>query len=151
MNISELEKIIEEQTGNKACCICGVPFKPRNSRQRTCGSPECKGAFHNQYLRERNKRLKAEDKEAFNRAHAIAQRKSRQKRKAVEQADRNYAKMQKHWERIAEFDKSVADYGFEYGKRQAEKTLASVPKIDVEGFMKERNKNDNLYDNDQQE
>ena len=30
--------------------------------------------------------------------------------------------------------------GIDYGKRQAEKTLASVPKIDVEAFMRERRK-----------
>lgn len=140
MNISELEKIIEEQTGNKICCICGVPFKPHHSRQKTCGSAECKRLCHNQYLRERDRRLKEEDREAFNRRHTMAQRKSRRKKKMREQADRNYAKMQSHWERVADFDKAVADHGMEYGKRQAEKTLASVPKIDVEGFMKEREK-----------
>lgn len=140
MNISELEKIIEEQTGNKSCPICSTPFKPRHSRQKTCGSPECKRLFHNQYLRERARRLKAEDKEAFNRYHATAQRQSRNRKKMREQSERNYAKLQEHWERVAEFDKTVAEHGLDYGKRQAEKTLASVPKIDVEAFMRERRK-----------
>lgn len=138
MNISELEKIIEEQTGNKICPICGTPFKPYHSRQKTCGTEECKKLHHNMYLKERRERLIAEDREAFNRAHALAQWKSRQKKKAKEQSERNYDKIQQHWERFVDSEKSVS--GIDYGKRQAEKTLASIPKIDVEAFMKERRK-----------
>lgn len=138
MNISELEKIIEEQTGNLVCPICSTPFSPRHSRQKTCGSPDCKRLFHNQYLRERNKRLKAEDKEAFNKYHAEANKKWRRKQKFLEELDelQEYCKEQVI---LAEtINKKVS--GIDYGKRQAEKTLASVPKIDVEAFMRERRK-----------
>ena len=140
MNISEIEKVIEEQTEYKVCKVCGTPYEPYHSRQKTCGAPECKRMYHNHYLRKRNKTLKDEDRAAFNRAHAAAQKKSRDKKKALEQTDRNYAKIQAHWERIDRFNKSVSEHGLEYGKRQAEKTLANIPKIDVESFMKERNK-----------
>ena len=138
MNISELEKIIEEQTGNKVCPICSTPFNPRHSRQKTCGSPECKRAFHNEYLRERQKRLKEEDKEAFNKYHAAANKKWRKKQKFLEELDelQEYCKEQT----ILAETINLNVTGLDYGKKQIEKTLASVPKIDVEGFMKERNK-----------
>ena len=135
MNISELERIMEE-AGVNICPICGTPFSKKHSRQKTCATEECKRLYHNKYLRERRARLIAEDREAFNKYHAMAQWKSRQKKKMQEQTERNYAKVQEHWERVAESDKAVS--GTDYGKRQAEKTLASVSKIDVEAFMKDR-------------
>ena len=134
MNISELERIMGE-AGVNICPVCGTPFSKKHSRQQTCGAEECKRIHHNKYLRERRKRLITEDKEAFNRTHAEAQWKSRQKKRAEEQAKRNFAKVQEHWERFAESEKAVS--GIDYGKRQAEKTLASVSKIDVEAFMRE--------------
>ena len=32
----------------KNCEICGEPFLSRDSRQRTCGSPECRHTLHRQ-------------------------------------------------------------------------------------------------------
>ena len=51
---------------------------------------------------------------------------------------RNYKKMQSYWERQLDKDLKIRDAedGLEYGKKQVEKTLAQVPKIDVSGFMK---------------
>lgn len=39
----------------KACEICGVMFTPRDSRQRSCGSEECKYALRRQIQREYEK------------------------------------------------------------------------------------------------
>ncbi len=133
MRFEELGDIIREQ-GIDICPICGTPYSRYHRRQRTCGTEECKRLWKNKYLRERRERLIAEDKEAYNLAHAEAQRKSRHRKKAKERADRNYAKLQEHWERIAKFDDAVENHGIYYGKRQMEKTLALVPKIDVSGF-----------------
>ncbi len=136
MNFDELNAIVAEQAGVDICPICGTPFSKYHSRQRTCGTEECKRLWKNKYLRERRDRLIAEDKEAFKMAHAEAQRKSRHKKKEVERIARNYARIQEHWDRVTEFNKVVADHGFDYGKHQMAKTLAQVPKIDVSGFTK---------------
>lgn len=139
----ELERLIAEKTGSPICPICGTPYIPYNSRQRTCGTEECKREWKNKYLRERRNRLIAEDKAAFNHFHAEAQRKSRQKKKQRDQTERNYERIREHWERVAEFDKIIAEHGLEYGKYQMEKTLALVPKIDVN--LDRGKKNDDLH------
>lgn len=138
MNILDLEKIIEEQTGNKVCPICSTPFKPYHSRQKTCGDPECKRRYHNEYLRERTKILKDEDREAFNKYHAAANKKYRRKQKFLRELDELQEYMKEQTILAETINEKVT--GIDYGKKQAEKTLASVPKIDVEGFMKEREK-----------
>lgn len=131
MNFDRLNEIVAREANVSICPICGTPFDKYHSRQQTCGTEECKRLWKNKYLRERRKRLIAEDKAAFNFAHAEAQRKSRNKKKRLDQIARNYERMQKHWEKVAEFEKTVADHGLDYGKHQMAKTLAQVPKIDT--------------------
>ena len=70
-----------------------------------------------------------EDVEAFREKRREAQRKSRRKKRRKEVADENYQKIQKYWESQAE--RHIETDGLEYGKRQMERTLASIPKIDV--------------------
>lgn len=138
MNLSELEKIIEEQTGLNICPICGTPFNPYHSRQKTCGSSECKRLQHNLYLQERRRQMREENIEEFNRYHAAANKKWRKKQKFLEELDELQEFCREQTILIDTVNLGVT--GIDYGKRQAEKTLASVTKIDVEGFMKERKK-----------
>jgi hypothetical protein len=44
--------------------------------------------------------------------------------------------MQSYWERQIDVKERKLDGGLDYGKKQVEKTLAQVPKIDVSGFEK---------------
>lgn len=133
MNFDELGKIISEEAGVDICPMCGTPFRGRDSRQKTCGTSECKRLWTNKYLRERRIRLIAEDKELFNLRHAEAQRRSRHKKRA-EQIERENAESDtigiKNIERLESFFamRTPAD---EYAERQKAKTLASIPKIDV--------------------
>lgn len=151
MNFDELDALMRE-AGIDICPMCGTPFDKRDDRQKTCGTSECKRLWKNQYLRERRLRLIAEDKEAFNLRHAEAQRKSRHKKRIEREIVEAEAEEQSTMS-VEEIDrleslfimKKPAD---RYAELQKEKTLASIPKIDVEGFRKEIETNDNLHDND---
>ena len=138
MNISELNDIITNETGICICPVCGTPYEKYHSRQRTCGAEECKRLWHNKYLRERRERLIAEDKDAYNRYHTIAQRKSRQKKRNMERADESLRKAQEYWERFEKRHATDKPDGKGYAERQIERTLSQVPKIDVSGFGKEK-------------
>lgn len=131
MGLSELEQILSAESGSKFCPICDTPFTPHNSRQKTCGAPECKREWHNKYMRERTKRLQQEDRELWRKYHRDAQRKSRAKKKERIERDAELKRLQKSWERQAEFDRKIAEYGLDYGSVQAQKILEKVPKIDV--------------------
>ena len=131
MDFDELSKILHEEAGINVCPICGTPYDKRYKQQKTCGNEECKRLYKNKYLRERRERLIAEDREAYNKKHADANRKYRNKKRDAEVVDRNLQKLQDHWERVAGIPDEGADDGFYYGKRQMAKTLAMIPKIDV--------------------
>jgi hypothetical protein len=79
-----------------------------------------------------------EDIEAFRKYRADAQRKSRHKKKNLDIADENYMRMQEYWKRQEQ--RHIETDGIDYGKKQMERTLATIPKIDVSGFEKESNK-----------
>ena len=134
MNFDELNKIVAEEAGVHICPICQTPFEPINKRQKTCGVKECQRLYKNQYLRERRRRLMEEDIDAWRKYQADAQRKSRRKKKALEVIDTNLQKLQNYWD--AQQEKHIETDGLEYGKKQAERTLAKVPKIDVSGFKR---------------
>ena len=130
MNLSEIEKIMTD-SGASLCIVCGLPFEKRNSRQKTCGSASCQRIAHNEYLRERARRLKAEDPVGFNKRRAAANKKWRNKIKALNEREKELKKLNNRWERQLEFDKKIGEYGLRYGEVSAQKTLAKVPKIDV--------------------
>ena len=147
MDLTGLEQILSETSGNEFCPICGTPFKPRSKRQKTCGAPECKRQWHNKYMRERSKRMQEEDIELWRKYHREAQRKTRAKKKKLIDRDSELKKLSKDWERQEEFNKKVSEYGINYGEMQARKTLASIPKIDVTMG----GKHDNVHDKDSRE
>ena len=133
MNFDELNEIVAKEAGVDICPMCGIPFHRRDARQKTCGASECKRLWKNKYLRERRLRLIAEDKELFNFRHAEAQRKSRRKKRAKQIAledARQDTISEKSIERLESLFvmKTPAD---EYAERQMAKTLANIPKIDV--------------------
>ena len=141
MNFDQLNEIVAKEAGVSICPMCDTPFYKRDARQKTCGSNECKRLWKNKYLRERRLRLIAEDKELFNFRHAEAQRKSRRKkrdrqieREAEDAKDDTISA--KNIERLESLFvmRTPAD---NYAELQIAKTLASVPKIDV-NLRKER-------------
>lgn len=140
MNFDELNEIISKEASVDICPICGIPFKKRNARQKTCATEECKRLHKNNYLRDRRKRLMEEDIDAFRRYRAEAQKKSRHKKRARELAEENLCDEQRYWSKRSV--RHIETDGIEYGKKQMERTLAKIPKVDVEGFMKGREKNE---------
>ena len=131
MNLTELESILSEQSGNKFCPICATPFKPHHSRQKTCGSPECKKTYHAEYVKKYNHRLRKENPELTRKRTRESMRRFRAKQKAVDARNDDLGKQQEYWEKRAEFDKKIAEYGDKYGEVQAKKILEQIPKIDT--------------------
>ena len=125
MNFDELGAIIAENTGLKVCPICGTPFKPYHSRQKTCGTEECKRENHKTQMREREK--SGEELERRREANRRWRAKQRRLKKREEQLDEIIERTQ----RQIDFDNYIKEHGHEYGKLQMQKTLALVPKIDV--------------------
>ena len=133
MNFDELNAIVAEQAGVDICPMCGIPFHRRDSRQKTCGTDECKRLWKNKYLRERRLRLIAENKELFNFRHAEAERRRRRKKRAAQIEHENAEQdtiSAKDIDRLESLFvmRTPAD---EYAERQIAKTLAMIPKIDV--------------------
>lgn len=149
MNFDELSEILKEEAGVDVCPICGTPYEKKHPKQKTCGKKECKRAHKNKYLRERRIRLLEEDREAFNKKHAEAQRKYLNKGKNKEITERNIDKVEAYWnETEEEVEVEVYEDGVYYGKRQMQKTLAMIPKIDVSLYGKERKENDDVHSKD---
>jgi len=134
MNFDELNKIVAAEAGLHICPICGTPFTPYHSRQKTCGADNCKRLYHNKYCDSRRRKSLEEAPEAFREYRRNAERKYRKKKKGREAMARNYDKLEEYWEKQGKLKEQILDGGLNYGKRQAEKTLALVPKIDVSGF-----------------
>lgn len=132
MNFDELNRIVAEEAGVHICPICSVPFDPRHKTQKTCGAKECQRLYKNRYLKKRRERLMEEDIDAWRECRADEQRKSRRKKKALEVIDTNLERLQNYWD--AQQEKHIETDGLEYGKKQKERTLAQVPKIDLSGF-----------------
>lgn len=134
MNFNLLNEIIEKEAGVSICPICGIPYDKYHKNQKTCGTDECKRLWHNRYLEERRQKMLAENPEEFRAYRREAQRKIRQKKRKTKVADGNYQKLENYW--LDKANRRIETDGLEYGKKQAERTLASVPKIDVSGFRK---------------
>lgn len=129
MNFDELNAIVAKEAGVNICPICGIPYEKYHANQKTCGTDECKRLWHNRYMSERRKKMYAEDADAFREYRREAQRKSRRKKRNAKVAEMNYEKLASHW--VNKHERVLETGGHEYGKRQVEKTLAQVPKIDV--------------------
>ena len=143
MDLNTVLKALSDE-GIHVCPICGTPFEPYHSRQKTCGAKDCKRKWHNHYVSDRTKQIKAEHPEEYRKYHADANRKWRNKKKDLDRREAELKQIQERWEREEEFSKKIAEYGHEYGKRSAEKLLATVPKIDVTMG----GKNDDLHNKD---
>lgn len=143
MDLTTVLKALSDE-GIHVCPICGTPFEPYHSRQKTCGAPDCRRLHHNQYVKDRVDRLKREQPEEWRAYHAKANRKYRHKQYEKRKREAELKDLQDRWEKQEEFDRRIAEYGHEYGKRSAEKLLATVPKIDVTMG----GKNDDLHNKD---
>ena len=142
MNLSELEKILGD-AGIHSCVICGIPFHPRTKRQVTCGATHCKKEYHRRYAAEYNRKKRRENPEVVRRYNAAKMREYRRKQREANERENQLRDLADRWEKQERFDKKVAEYGIDYGKRSAEKILATVPKIDVNlGGTKDGNVHD---------
>jgi hypothetical protein len=144
MNFDELEKIMTE-AGVNICPICGTPFEKYHKRQKTCGASECRKVWDNMRCKAWHKAKKEADPDAYRKRHNEAERKRREKKRKIQDRDEQLEKIQQRWEKESDFDKLVSEHGMDYGKKQAEKILASVPKIDVNLGGKT---NDNVHSKD---
>jgi len=131
MNLTELEKILSKESGNKFCPICATPFKPYHSRQKTCGSPECKKAYHAEHVKKYNQKLRKENPALTRERTRNSMRRFRAKQKAVEARNDDLGRQLEYWEKRAEFEKKIAEYGDHYGEVSAEKILEQIPRIDT--------------------
>lgn len=144
MDFNELSEIIAKETGQCVCAICGMPYRPHRANQKTCGNEGCKSEWHKRYQREYVKALREKDPEEFRRRNREAQKKLRDKMRRIDTADRRYDVIEERYKRIEEANKNIT--GIDYGKRQAEKTLAAIPKIDVN--IVGGKTNDDVHDQD---
>ena len=149
MDLKEITRILTEEDGAHICPICGTPFSPRTSQQKTCGAPDCKRLHHNAYVRERAKRLKEENPDVWRRYHTNANRKWRAKQKGISDREAELKDLQKRWEKQKEFEEKIAEYGHRYGEVSAAKVLATVPKIDTN--LVGRKDNDDTHAEDSRE
>lgn len=131
MNLNSIEQVLAAETNLRICPICGTPYKPYHSRQKSCGAPECKREVHNAYCRARRKRLLEERPDEFRAYRAKAMRKYRAKLKDIEDREKELSRLSEQWKKQQEFDEYITAHGHEYGKLSAQKTLEKVPKIDV--------------------
>ena len=143
-SIAELQEILLERNQFRFCPMCGTPFVPCNSRQKTCGAPECKRQMHVERMRIYRHKQKTENPELWREKRRLEQRRYRGKKRKMLERDEQLKELQSRWKKQEEFEKKIAEYGDRYGEVQAAKLLASVPKIDVS--MGE--KHDNLHDKD---
>ena len=128
--MKDLEKALSEK-GIKTCPICGMPYTPYHSRQKTCGADKCKREWKNAYLRERTKQLKEKDLEGWRMYRRKANHKYMAKKRSAEKFADELAKLRRYAQHQEEFEKIITEHGHEYGKYSAEKLLATIPKIDV--------------------
>lgn len=142
MNLNDLKQKIAEKDGLLVCPICGLPVHPYHRRQKTCGDPECVKRYHMQYVRDYNRRRRAERPEAVREYNKLKMRMYRRQKRDKQDRDRQLAEVERRWDRQIEFERKIAEYGYRYGEVQKQKTLDSVPKINVN--MEE--KHDNIHD-----
>ena len=143
MNLTEIEKILSE-SGIHSCVICGTPFTPFRKNQQTCGSPECRAEHHRRYVVEYNRKKREENPDAYRRYRARKMREYRARQKELEEREEQFDELSERWQKQKELDRKISEYGLEYGKRSAEKVLATVPKIDTN--MGEKNGRDRTDD-----
>lgn len=130
MNLAELEAIMQAE-GVSVCKICGTPYTPYHSRQKTCGTEECKKEYHTLYMRTRYETADEEKAERWREQHREANRRWRHKKSALKRRAKQLDKIIERTQKQADFDEYVRKNGLNYGKLSAEKTLAKVPKINV--------------------
>lgn len=129
MNFDELNEIVAREAGVNICPICGIPYEKYHSQQKTCGTDECKRLWHNKYMRANRKQKYKENADAFREYRREAQRKSRRKKRKTELVDKSYQQLENYW--LDKANRHIETDGLEYGKKQMARTLAQVPKIDV--------------------
>lgn len=145
MDLNEIEKLMTE-AGVHLCEICGLPFTPKTKRQCTCGAPQCKAEHHRRCVAEYNRKRRSQYPDVVRHYKAAKMREYRAKQKEAEARERQLKDLADRWERQAEFDRKIAEYGHRYGEVSAQKVLATVPKIDVN--LEGRRDHDNVHHED---
>ena len=130
MGFEELEKILEEMDENvRYCEICHTPFKPKNNQQHCCSSAECQRAKMRRYQRKYLEEHRDEMREKYRDTKREYQRKYREQRKSLRNRAKELDDAIDKTDRQVAFDNFVKEHGWEYGKIQAQKTLAMIEPI----------------------
>ena len=125
MRLEELTEILNKEAGITCCPICATPFKAYHSRQKTCGSPECKKVYNSRHVSESAKTKRRESPEDYRKYKREQMMRYRRKQAFAEKLDET----EEYWKGRSEVNDRIV--GLDYGRRQAEKTLSNVPKIDT--------------------
>ena len=139
MDLKKIESILQAEAELKVCPICGTPYKPYHSRQKTCGNSECIRINRSEITKRRNAERKEENPDEYRANRRALVQRYRRKKRAMANREAQLKELSKEWEKQTEFDRKVTEYGIDYGKRSAEKVLADVPKIDVNMERREDN------------
>lgn len=139
MDLTEIETALRAESDLKVCPICGNPYRPYHSRQKTCGAQECIKANRCKSTKRNNDARKSRNPDEYMESRRNAVMRYRKKKQALISRESQLKELSKQWEKQLDFDKKISEYGLEYGKRSAEKVLATVPKIDVNIHKKGEN------------
>lgn len=129
-----MQEVFDQSNGARICPYCGTPYAPYHSRQKTCGREECKTRHHREYT----KRWTEEKMRTNPEQIRASKRQYMRRKRRWEKAEQRMEKLEKYADSIERQDDAVAVLN--YGDRQKERTLAQVPKIDVN--LPERSNND---------
>jgi succinate dehydrogenase/fumarate reductase flavoprotein subunit len=136
MNFEELDEIIRKETELSICKVCGTPFTPYHSRQKTCGAEECKRIWNAKRVNNYRKKKSEESPEEWRMKRRTATTRYRAKKRAAEKHEEKLQEIEEHWKEFEEHEDRIT--GLDYGKRQMERTLALVPKINIDLGGKEK-------------
>lgn len=124
------------------CAVCGKEFDTRHATKTTC-SEECSLELH----RIRAKKPQYEKTCVVCGKRFMAWKKTQEacgkecgnllagKRRSIEKD--TYRQVDMRMYHSDSLDRKAKKWGFEYGKRQSEQTLAEVGKVDVNGILRE--------------
>ena len=130
MGFEELEKVLEGMDKNvRYCEICHTPFKPKTCQQKCCSSAKCQAEKMRRYQKRYHEEHGEEMKEKYRDTKRAYQRKYREQRKSLRNLANELDQEIEKTDRQVAFDNFVKEHGWEYGRLQAQKTLAMVEPI----------------------
>ena len=94
-------------------------------------------------MRERLENASPEKAEQIRLKKRESNRRWRDKQRRLKKREEQMSEIIEKTEQQMKFDKFIKEHGHEYGKYQMQRTLAEVPKIDVNGVIAKHKEEDN--------